>query len=79
MTPKQKAEDMVNTFRMVLMNEDTDCGQEILCSVISIKHALICVDEILNQAQMIPKEFGYYNYESSYEYYLDVRKCLKEM
>lgn len=77
MTPKQKAEDMINTFRMVLMNEDTDCGEEILCTIISIKHALICVNEILEHAQMIPTE--YEKYPNAYKYYLDVRRYLKEM
>lgn len=77
MTPKQKAEDMVNTFRIVLMNEDTDCGEEILCTIISIKHALICVNEILQHAQMIPTE--YEKYPNAYQYFLDVRKHLNKM
>ena len=47
MTPKEKAEDLVNSFRMILMNEDTDCGNEILCTSIAKKNALIAVDEIL--------------------------------
>lgn len=46
MTPKEKTEDLVNQFRMVLMNEDTDCGNEILCTSIAIKNALISVNEI---------------------------------
>ena len=79
MTPKEKANDLVDTFRMILMNEDTDCGNEILCTSIAIKHANICVSEILSQAQMIPKNIGYYNYENSYNYYLDVRKYLEKM
>ena len=48
MTPKEKAEDLVNQFRMILMDEDTECGNEILCTLIAIKNALICVDEIYN-------------------------------
>lgn len=47
MTPKEKAEDLVNSFRMILMNEDTDCGNEILCTSIAKKSALIAVDEIM--------------------------------
>lgn len=49
MTPKEKAEDLVNSFRMILMNEDTDCGNEILCTSIAKKNALIAVDEIINE------------------------------
>lgn len=47
MTAKEKANDLVNQYRNILMNEDTDCGNEILCSVIAIQNAKITVDEIL--------------------------------
>jgi len=47
MTPKEKAEDLVNKYRVILMDEDTDCGNEILCSLIAIKNAKITVDEIM--------------------------------
>jgi hypothetical protein len=47
MTPKEKAEDLVNQHRIILMNEDTDCGNEILCTIIAIKNSHIVVDEIL--------------------------------
>jgi len=45
---KQKAEELVNSYRIILMNEDTECGNEILCSSIAKQCALIAVDEILN-------------------------------
>lgn len=48
MTPKEKAENLVNQYRMILMNEDTECGNEILCTSIAIKNSLIAVDEILS-------------------------------
>jgi len=48
MKPKEKAEDLVNQFRMVLMDEDTECGNEILCTSIAIKNALISVFEIIH-------------------------------
>ena len=53
MTPKEKAEDLVNQYRMILMDEDTDCGNEILCSLIAIKNAKIAVDEILHYISRI--------------------------
>jgi hypothetical protein len=46
--PKDKAEKLVNSYRIILMNEDTECGNEILCTSIAKKCALIAVDEILN-------------------------------
>jgi hypothetical protein len=47
MTPKEKAQNLVNNFKIILMNEDTDCGNEILCTIISIKNAEICINEIM--------------------------------
>jgi len=70
MKPKEKAEDLVNQFRMILMDEDTDCGNEILCTSIAIKNALICVDEILNGTSNNSKE----DY-----YWLNVRYELEKM
>ena len=46
MTPKEKAQDLVNRYRVILMNEDTNCGEEILCTTIAKKMALTTVDEI---------------------------------
>jgi len=45
MTPKEKAQDLVNRYRAILMNENTDCGEEILCTT---KIALDVVDEIIS-------------------------------
>jgi hypothetical protein len=47
MTYQEKAQELVSTYRLVLMNEDTECGQEILCTTIAIKCAIIAVDEII--------------------------------
>ena len=48
MTPKEKAISLVDSYRNILMNEDTECGNEILCTVIAKQCAIIAVDEILN-------------------------------
>ena len=53
MTPKLKAEDLINSYRIILMNENTECGNEILCTSIAKQNALITVSEIL---QMIDKD-----------------------
>lgn len=47
MKPKEKADELVHNFRMLLMNEDTDCGEEILVSILSEKCALIAVNLII--------------------------------
>jgi len=59
MAPKEKAEDLVNQFRMVLMNEDTECGNEILCTSIAMKNAIICVKEIVEMQKNVSLNFDY--------------------
>jgi len=46
-TPEEKAIDLVNQFKNILMDEDTECGNEILCTSIAIKNALIVVNEVM--------------------------------
>ncbi len=62
MKAKDKANELVNTYRMMLMNEDTECGQEILCTIIAKKSALIAVDEIMKAMDdvMLPNPFNQY-------------------
>lgn len=45
--PKEKAEDLVNSYRIILMNEDTECGNEILCTSIAKQSALIAINELI--------------------------------
>jgi siderophore synthetase component len=61
MTPKEKAQDLVNAYRIILMDEDTDCGNEILCTSIAIKNALVAVNEIWNALESA-RAFEEYNY-----------------
>jgi hypothetical protein len=51
MTAKNKAEALVNSYRIILMNEDTECGNEILCTSIAKQCALIAVDELIYETQ----------------------------
>jgi hypothetical protein len=53
MTTKKKAEELVNSYRIILMNEDTECGNEILCTSIAKQCALIAVDEIISTFQIM--------------------------
>lgn len=47
MTPKEKAFELVDTYKFVLWSEDTQCGNEILCTGIAKRCALIAVDEMI--------------------------------
>ena len=70
MTPKEKAVILTNIFKLILMDEDTDCGNEILCTSIAIKNAMIVVDEVLKATSNNSKE----DY-----YWLNVRYELEKM
>lgn len=49
MTPKQKAENLVFQYKNILMDEDTECGNEILCTLIAIKCVKITASELVVQ------------------------------
>lgn len=53
MLPKEKAESLINQYRILLMSEDTECGNEILCTEIAKKCALVFVNEILSMSELI--------------------------
>jgi hypothetical protein len=63
MTPEQTATELVNKFRMILMDEDTDCGNEILCTLIAIKSAKITANEMIEH---ISKGADYGCYKAPY-------------
>ncbi len=76
MTAKEKAIQLVDNYRMLLMNEDTDCGNEILCSMIAKQCALIAVDEVIDAINgMVNEESGY----SADEYYLEVKTEIEKL
>jgi hypothetical protein len=62
MKPKDKAIELVDTYRIMLMNSDTECGEEILCTVIAKYCALIAVDEVIQAMDnvMFPNPFKQY-------------------
>jgi len=47
MTPKEQAEQLVNKYQMMLMSEDTECGNEVIVSLLSKKIAMETVSEIM--------------------------------
>ena len=77
MTPKEKAEDLVNQFKNILMDEDTDCGYEILCTSIAIKNALICADEVMMRVPY--KDSVIATDDLAIEYWIQVKKELRKM
>jgi len=45
---KEKANELFNKFYMILLDSDSDKGEECLVSLLAIKCAILCVDEILS-------------------------------
>jgi hypothetical protein len=78
MTPKEKAQDLVNQFRIVLMDEDTECGNEILCTSIAIKNALITVSNIISELETIHC-YGENDIKDAIQWYEEVQKELEEL
>ena len=62
MKAKGKANELVDSYKIMLMNEDTECGEEILCTIIAKYSALIAVDEIMDAMDdvMLPNPFRQY-------------------
>ena len=80
MTPKEKAEDLVNQFAVILMDEDTDCGNEILCTSIAIKNAMIVVDEVMSRVPYGSKMGAdWISDDLLVDYWIDVKKELKKL
>jgi hypothetical protein len=76
-TPKEKAEELINSYRIILMNEDTECGNEILCTSIAKQCALIAVDEIL---EVLGEEGVYLYADSKFEiYYKEVKQEIEKL
>ena len=69
MTPKEKAEALVNSYRFILINEDTECGNEILCTSIAKQFALITVDEVL----------GYMGADRGYIFWEEVKQEIENL
>jgi hypothetical protein len=70
MSAKDKARELVDTYRIMLMNSDTECGEEILCTVIAKQCALIAVDKILKQCW----DYRDIDLQASYDYWQEVKQ-----
>jgi hypothetical protein len=75
MTPQEKANELVDAYKVILMEEDTECGNEILCTGIAKRCALIAVDE------MIDIRNGLYINEGSiaHQWLLDVKHEIEKL
>jgi hypothetical protein len=70
MTPQKKAESLVHQYRILLMNEGEDYGEEILISILAKKCALLAAENI--RTEMVQAQ----NYERAI-YWRDVKSQIK--
>ena len=57
---KKYADNIVGEFKIILQDEDTDCGQEILCTIIAIKSARVAINRILEILEYDSREFEFF-------------------
>jgi len=73
MTPKEKAKELYNKMKFL-----TECNsQPSTVNGMCKKLALVCVDEILQQAQMIETEYN--GYDNPYQYFLQVKQEINKL
>jgi len=68
-TPQQKAKLLVHEYRLLLMESDSEYGEEILVSMLSKKAALIAVEQIINTLY----EYHYDSQSGAYEFWQEVK------
>jgi hypothetical protein len=62
MTPKEKAEYLVDEYRLILIHTETDCSEEILCTLIAKQCAIIVVNQIIEQCGKLNVEILHTEY-----------------
>jgi hypothetical protein len=72
MTPQKNAERLVHKYRMLLMDEGENYGEEILVSILSKQCALIAAENI--RTEMVQAQ----NYERAI-YWRDVKSQIKQL
>ena len=68
MTPQEKAIELVDQYRLILIQSETDAGEEILCTTIAKQCALVAVNEII-ESRKDNVAFNDTMWENASEYY----------
>lgn len=72
LTPKEKAIELIDQYRLILIHSETDAGEEILCTTIAKQCALVSVDEIIKANPKVK------HLKSSISYWQEVLREIKE-
>jgi len=68
MIPKEKAKELVDKYRFILIKSNTDAGEEILCTLLAKECALVAVEEV----------FGNNTDESKHDYWIEVKEEIEK-
>lgn len=75
MTANEKAEQLIAQFKMILMDSDSECGNEILCTLIAKQCAKLSVRQILSSN---PHSNPFTELNSTFDWWFQVYNLLSE-
>ena len=79
MTPKDKARDLVDAYRFILIQSETEAGEEILCTSIAIECALTNVTQMLLETCKNSEKKDPRYQEERIQYWFEVREEIKKL
>jgi hypothetical protein len=74
MTPKEKSEQLIAEFKTILMDSDSECGNEILCTVMARQCALLTVKHVLLNMKKYDSNFEITN---NFDYWFEIYNLLR--
>jgi hypothetical protein len=74
MTPKEKKDQLIHEFKTILMDSDSECGNEILCTVMARQCALLTVKHVLLNMKKYDSNFEITN---NFDYWFEIYNLLR--
>jgi len=79
MTPQEKAIDLVDAYRFILIQSETEAGEEILCTSIAIECALTNVTQLLLETCKSSEKKDPRYQDERLQYWYEVREEIKKI
>jgi hypothetical protein len=74
MTANEKAEQLIHEFKTILMDSDSECGNEILCTSVARKCALLTVKHVLLNMKKYDSNLEITN---TFDYWFEIYNLLR--
>ena len=74
MTPQEKADQLTQEFKYILMDSESECGNEILCTSISRKCALLTTKHVLLNMKKYDSNLEITN---NFDYWFEIYNLLR--